>query len=207
MLPNFSHPFPFQEPLGVLIYIDFKIFFGNNEIMNRKKKENLIKNGYFFNPTKGKLSLEQVVEEILNYFSSKSEKFYDVIVGCDSSSGEEPSFPVAIVVLRKGEGGRFFLKKIHYRNRKFYHWRMRILEEVLLSCELALWLREILEKKIKNLPFIPNYQFRYIHADIGENGITKDMIREVIGLIKGNGFEPKIKPESFVASVVADRFS
>jgi len=26
-------------------------------------------------------------------------------------------------------------------------------------------------------------------------------------LIKGNGFEPKIKPESFVASTVADRYS
>jgi predicted RNase H-related nuclease YkuK (DUF458 family) len=52
-----------------------------------------------------------------------------------------------------------------------------------------------------------NYQFRYIHADIGENGATKDMIKEVIGLIKGNGFEPKIKPEAFVASTVADRYS
>jgi predicted RNase H-related nuclease YkuK (DUF458 family) len=33
------------------------------------------------------------------------------------------------------------------------------------------------------------------------------MIKEVIGLIRGNGFEPKIKPESFVASVVADRYA
>ena len=80
---------------------------------------------------------------------------------------------------------------------------MRILEEVLLSCELALFLRENLEKKLKDF----NYQFRYIHADIGENGDTREMIREVTGLIKGNGFEPKIKPESYVASTVADRYS
>jgi predicted RNase H-related nuclease YkuK (DUF458 family) len=33
------------------------------------------------------------------------------------------------------------------------------------------------------------------------------MIKEVTGLIRGNGFEPKIKPESFVASTVADRYS
>jgi predicted RNase H-related nuclease YkuK (DUF458 family) len=33
------------------------------------------------------------------------------------------------------------------------------------------------------------------------------MIREVTGLIRGNGFEPKIKPESFAASTVADRYS
>ncbi len=159
----------------------------------------------FFNPTKGNLSFDGVVNEIISYISEKPEKFYDLIVGCDSSSGEEPNFPLAIVILRKGEGGRFFLKKIHYKNKKFYNLKQRILEEVLLSCQLALNLREALEKKTrgKNL----NYQFRYIHADIGENGVTKDMIKEVIGLIKGNGFEAKIKPEAFVASVVADRYS
>jgi len=33
------------------------------------------------------------------------------------------------------------------------------------------------------------------------------MIKEVTGLIRGNGFEAKIKPESFAASTVADRYS
>ena len=161
--------------------------------------------GYFYNPTRGNLNVSQVVEEIFGYMKEKPERTYDIIVGCDSSSGEEPYFPVAVVVLRKGEGGRFFLKRIGYKNRKFYTWKTRILEEVMLSCELALFLRENFETKIN--PVNLNYQFRYIHADIGEQGETKDMIREVTGLIRGNGFEPKIKPESFVASSVADRYS
>jgi len=161
--------------------------------------------GYFYNPTKGNLKIKEVVEEIIDYLSEKPERFYDIIVGCDSSSGEEPNFPLAIVVLRVGEGGRFFLKKIRYQNRKFYNLKQRVLEEVFLSCQLALHLREILKEKTKEKKF--DYQFRYIHADIGENGVTKDMIKEVIGLIKGNGFEPKIKPESFAASIVADRYS
>jgi predicted RNase H-related nuclease YkuK (DUF458 family) len=162
-------------------------------------------NGYFFNPTKGNLRIEGVIDELSNYISEKPEKFYDVIVGCDSSSGEEPHFPLAVVILRVGEGGRFFLKRIAYKGRKFYNWKTRILEEVFLSCQLALYLRENFEKKISQRNF--RYQFRYIHADVGGNGKTKDMIKEVTGLIKGNGFEPKIKPESFVASTVADRFS
>jgi len=161
--------------------------------------------GYFYNPSRGNLKVNQVIDEILDYLSEKPEKFYDIIVGCDSSSGDEPHFPVAVVILRKGEGGRFFLKKIGYKNRKFYNWKTRVLEEVLLSCELALFLRENVENKLKVNSF--NYQFRYIHADIGENGATRDMIKEVTGLIRGNGFEPKIKPESFVASTVADRYS
>jgi len=161
--------------------------------------------GQFYNPTRGDLKIDQVAEEILGYIGDKPEKFYDIIVGCDSSSGETPNFPVAVVILRVGEGGRFFLKKISYKNRKFYNWKTRILEEVFLSCELALFLRESLEKKLKDTSF--NYQFRYIHADIGENGDTREMIKEVTGLIRGNGFEPKIKPESYAASTVADRYS
>ena len=161
--------------------------------------------GNFYNPSRGNLKIDQVIDEILGYIGDKPEKFYDIIVGCDSSSGETPDFPVAVVILRVGEGGRFFLKKINYKNRKFYNWKTRILEEVFLSCELALFLRESLEKTLKDSPF--NYQFRYIHADIGENGDTREMIKEVTGLIRGNGFEPKIKPESYAASTVADRYS
>jgi len=162
--------------------------------------------GHFYNPSRGNLAVEEVIKEILGYLGEKPEKFYDIIVGCDSSSGKEPSFPVAVVILRMGEGGRFFLKKVSYKNRKFYNWKERILEEVLLSCELALFLRENLENKISTLNH-PRYQFRYIHADIGENGQTKDMIKEVVGLIRGNGFEPKIKPEAYVSSKVADRYT
>lgn len=163
--------------------------------------------GYFYNPSRGNLSLDGVIEEVAKYMEEKNERFYDIIVGCDSSSGQEPHFPVAIVVLRRGEGGRFFLKKISYQNRKFYNWKERVLEEVLLSCELALCLKEKFEKKIRDLSPSLNYQFRYIHADVGEQGETKDMIKEVVGLIRGNGFEPKIKPEAYAASVVADRYS
>lgn len=169
--------------------------------------EDIFNNGYFFNPTCGNLTLDGVLEEIFKHMNQRPDKFYDIIVGCDSSSSEEPNFPVAIVVLRQNEGGRFFLKKIKYSGgRKFFGWRQRIQNEVLLSIELALLLKEKLAEATDNNPGL-NYQLRYIHADVGENGLTKDMIKEVVGLIKGNGFEPKIKPESYVASTLADRYA
>ncbi len=166
-----------------------------------------LSDGNFYNPTRGNLSLKETIEELVKYMSEKPEKFYDVVVGCDSSSNEEPHFPVALVALRVGEGGRFFLKKISYNDRKFYSYKTRILEEVYLSCEMAILLRDLLEKNIQEKGLKPNYQFCYIHADVGEKGKTKDMIKEVTGLIRGNGFEPCIKPASFAASVVADRYS
>jgi len=167
-------------------------------------------NGYFYNPSRGNLTLDGVIEELFSYMAEDSDKFYDIIVGCDSSSEEEPNFPVAVVILRKGEGGRFFLKKIKYpssANKRFVNWKARILNEVMLSCEFALSLKEKIEKKAAQVNNPSNYQFLYIHADVGENGQTKDMIKEVVGLIRGNGFEPKIKPESYVASIVADRYT
>ena len=153
--------------------------------------------GKFFNPTKGTLSMEQVFEEIRTYTEEKQEKEYEIIVGCDSSSSLEPTFPLVIVVLRHGEGGRFFILKVKYpEGRQFHGLHERILQEGLLSCEFASFLREHFGEKTP-----------HIHADIGEHGPTKDMIREITGLIRGNGFEPVIKPESFAASSVADRFS
>lgn len=172
--------------------------------------ENNIQNGKFFSPSKGDLSFNQVITEIFSYMQESSEDAYEVVVGCDSPSSDKPFFPIAIVVLRVGSGGRFFLKKMHYPEeflKKFVVWKNRILQEVYLSCELALQLREALENKNKELNYNFNYQFEYIHADVGERGKTKEMIKEVVGLIKSNGFEARIKPYSFAATVVADRYT
>jgi uncharacterized protein len=168
-------------------------------------------NGHFFNPTKGNLSLEGVLDEMIGYMSLKPEGSYEIIVGCDSSSIDNPHFPIAVAILRTGEGGRFFLKTITYpesMSKKFSFWRNRITEEVILSCEMALAMRDSFKKKMESLKDNNfQYNFRYIHADIGENGKTKDMIKELTGMIIGNGFEPKIKPESYVASSLADKYS
>ena len=168
----------------------------------------VISKGIFYNPTKGQMDLQGVLQELILYLKEKPERDYEIIVGCDSSAVEEPTFPVVIVVLRKKEGGRFFLTKVRYpAPRKFYNIHDRILEEVLLSCQLALWLRENFARKAEKEGLLVPYQLQYIHADVGENGVTRDMIKEVTGLIRGNGFTPMIKPQSFAASSVADRFA
>jgi predicted RNase H-related nuclease YkuK (DUF458 family) len=174
--------------------------------------DHAIISGEFFSPSIGNLTFQEVIRQIHAYISAQPEFFYDIVVGCDSPSSDKPFFPIAIVVLRKGAGGRFFLKKMHYPDaylKRFMHinWKQRILQEVYLSCELALVLKETLEKEFGASRPNFNYQFAYIHADVGEQGKTKEMVKEVTGLIRANGFEPKIKPESFAASVIADRYT
>ncbi|MCK4816393.1 hypothetical protein KA005_11550, partial [bacterium] len=44
-----------------------------------------------------------------------------------------------------------------------------------------------------------------IHIDVGPLGPTREMIREVVGMVNGNGFTAKTKPEAWGASTVADK--
>jgi hypothetical protein len=44
-----------------------------------------------------------------------------------------------------------------------------------------------------------------IHVDVGQDGPTRDMIQELVGMIIAHGYAAKTKPESFAASKVADR--
>ena len=65
---------------------------------------------------------------------------------------------------------------------------------------------EVAEKVLTELKKFPLPEFEFeIHADIGENGPTKAMIQEVVGMIRANNFQVKTKPESYAASNVADR--
>jgi len=46
-----------------------------------------------------------------------------------------------------------------------------------------------------------------IHVDAGQNGETKNIVNSIVGMVKGNGFNVKIKPESYCASTVADKYT
>ena len=46
-----------------------------------------------------------------------------------------------------------------------------------------------------------------IHLDIGKNGPTKDLIRELEGWVTAMGYDCEIKPESYAASSIANIYS
>ncbi len=157
---------------------------------------------HFQSPTKGKLDLDNVLNSIVDFILQDLKSVYSIIVGTDSEGKENPEFVTAIVVHRIGNGGIFFYKKT--KNNKKYTLRTRIYEETMISLSLALKLREKLEKRL--LKIIPkNYKNLEIHTDIGQTGETKEMIKEIVGMVRGNGFEVKIKPEAFGATKIADR--
>lgn len=155
----------------------------------------------FHSPTKGRMELDRVVREISSFFDEDSERKYRLIVGTDSNGDKKADFVTAVIAYRVGRGGRYFWKKTN--GGKIYHTlRDRIYEEVTLSLGVA---QDILgQLKSLNIKESPIYDLQ-IHIDVGQNGPTKDMIKEVVGMVRGNGFKAKIKPSSYGASIVADK--
>jgi predicted RNase H-related nuclease YkuK (DUF458 family) len=45
------------------------------------------------------------------------------------------------------------------------------------------------------------------HIDVGTKGETRKLIKEMVGYFEGMGIDAKIKPDSFVASSYANRYS
>lgn len=152
----------------------------------------------FHSPTHGKLNFDSVLDKLLEYVGAAPGLEYELIIGTDSMpSGIEAEFVSAIVVHRKNAGGIYFWSKRHQSNLRTL--RDRIFLEALHSLKLAEQLIEKLHEK-------EVVDFRLtIHVDVGPNGETKQMIHEVVGMIKGSGFEVKTKPDSYGASSVADR--
>jgi len=159
---------------------------------------------FFNNPTKGRLTFEETILEIANFVLEEPKKIYKLIVGTDSNGKSDPDFVTAITIHRVGKGGRYYWTKIH--KEKMPTIRQRIYEETMISLNLAAILREKLEKKLAELHPL-NHEDLEIHTDIGEHGDTREMIKEIVGMVRGNGFEVRIKPEAYGASVVADKYT
>jgi len=163
----------------------------------------------FLNSSFGlRLTIEQTVAEIIRFMRDDPRRRYKVTVGTDSErlANGSADFVTAVVVHRVGNGGRYFWRR--FQLGKFHTLRDRIIKEVLISLELGKQilsaLKELSESATIEGSPLPQWDFE-IHVDIGENGPTKPMIQEVVGMIRASNFEAITKPGSYAASNVADR--
>ncbi len=154
----------------------------------------------FMSPTLGHLTFEEIIAKILAFISREPEFGYKIIVGTDSQPLREKKadFVTAIILHRIGKGGVYFWQR--ERKEGMANLYQRIFQEAAFSLELAQKLMDNLQDE--NDGFAKNLE---IHVDIGVNGETRKIIGEVVGMIRGNGFVAKIKPQSWGASTVADK--
>ncbi len=158
----------------------------------------------FYSPTQGWLSFKDTVNSIFNFIREEPQFHYRLIIGTDSRETDDSPpvqlFVTAIVIHRIGWGARYFWRKTHVHN--FYTIRDRIYQEALLSLQTSQKLMEFLNSFPDN--HLSNYNVE-IHVDMGNNGPTRSLIKEIVGMIESMGFVAKVKPDSFGASRVAHR--
>ena len=155
----------------------------------------------FNSPSKGAMNLSDVIGDIYGYMHESDRHNYEVIIGTDSQVYMRTDFITAIVVRRVGAGGRYFWMRDQQNNYKTM--RERIYTETMKSIDVAGVFSKHLYSVLKNEEKFKNFNIE-IHVDVGEVGPTREMIKEVVGMVRGNGYEVKIKPFSFGAFVVAD---
>ncbi len=156
----------------------------------------------FISPTDGKLTLEETYRTILKFIRDHPENSYKLIIGTDSQpGGERCSYVTAIVIYRRGRGGRFF----YYRENSPQKCGMkqRIFYEVSRSLNVASQLTGFLAEE-EELDEEIDIE---IHVDVGEKGPTSNIIKEVVGMVVGSGYDALIKPDAYAASTVADKYT
>jgi len=154
----------------------------------------------FNSPTSGKLSIEKIAKIIGDYIKKNPYDEFQLVIGTDSNGSQELQFVTAIVIYRKGKGGRYFYKKFSKSN--IFHLKHKIYAEATASLETGQKLLQSL-RKYWNGPDLKGAL--EIHIDVGENGPTKELVKEITGMVLSQGFRAKIKPYSYAASLVADR--
>lgn len=162
----------------------------------------------FKNINDEEFDIDQIIEQIKLFLKSDTNSRYSLTIGTDSETrvykgkAEVLELITAIVIYRKGYGGRYFWTKTKMSKNKSL--RDKIYQEVLLSLDVA---REFVPKLKQQLNGQSSLYDLEIHIDVGEVGKTREMIKEVVGIVTGMGFVAKTKPYSYAASNIADRYN
>ncbi|OGH02489.1 MAG: hypothetical protein A2798_02450 [Candidatus Levybacteria bacterium RIFCSPHIGHO2_01_FULL_37_17] len=161
----------------------------------------------FQSKTHGLLSISGIIDRIKSFLEENPDAEYSLVIGTDShekkilgNGGSSINLVTAILIHRKGFGGKYFWRKEQQKN--IHTLRDKIYRETLTSLTFASIFVPLFKKTLNGSA--PKYNLE-IHVDVGEHGDTREMIKEVVGMVTGNGYVAKTKPDAYAASYVADK--
>lgn len=168
---------------------------------------NLDESTMFRSIRKDQLNFEQVCGEIITFIEADRDSSYRISVGTDSQVGSKTVFVSCIHIHRIGKGAIGFLHK-HEMQRPVKNLREKIYLETCASLQLAYMFDEARMRRIRqSMGGRSREIFFEFHIDVGRKGQTKSLINEMVGMVKGLDFIPKIKPDSYCASSFADKYT
>ncbi len=157
----------------------------------------------FNSTTCGRLEGPALMEELLDYFRAAPHQPYLLTVGTDSRQIRETCSIVSVVaVQRVGRGGRYFWRR--FTRDSLPTLRRRMYMEASESLTLASELSRALDGRLEEVSGSLDLNLE-IHVDVGHRGPTREMMNEIVGMIRGSGYPVRTKPDAYCAAVVADR--
>jgi uncharacterized protein len=159
------------------------------------------------------LSFEQVFQRILKFMKSEPCGNYRLMVGTDSQVHKiKTVFITGIVIQNEGSGVWACIKKVTVP-RKMTQLHERISLELSLTEEIVSLFSN--EKKDSLINIVLPYLYEGAtftmegHIDIGagSRNKTSTFVKEMVARIESMGVEPKIKPDAFVASSYANKYT
>ena len=164
-------------------------------------------NELFSRPNGTKVSVQEAAEIAAKYIAERSASMYTVTIGTDSQNFDKTKMVEVIAVHRVGNGGIFFYRTNYVR--LIQNLRQKIQEETQRSLELASAFFDEFHESLSLLGHdLDHLSIKcQIHCDVGHNGNTKAMIQEIVGWVRSLGYECAIKPDSYAASGIANKYS
>ncbi|WP_042454530.1 ribonuclease H-like YkuK family protein [Neobacillus dielmonensis] len=159
------------------------------------------------------ISFDQVMGRILEFMQNDPRGNYRLMVGTDSQVHKTYTrFITGIVIQNVGKGVWACIRKVVVP-RKMNHLHERISLELSLTEEIVSLFTDQRKNDMINivLPYV--YQGATFtmegHIDIGSGNRNKtsEFVKEMVARMESMGVEPKIKPDAFVASSYANRYT
>jgi predicted RNase H-related nuclease YkuK (DUF458 family) len=167
----------------------------------------------FQNLQENKMSFDQVFEHIVKFMQLRPYGSYRLMVGTDSQVHQTQTvFITGIVIQNEGNGVWACIRKVIIP-RRMLHLHERISYELSLSEEMVSLFTEERKNQLINIVLPYLYQGATFsmegHIDIGagKRNKTSEFVKEMVARMEAMGVEPKIKPNAFVASSYANRYT
>lgn len=167
----------------------------------------------FQNLQENNLSFEQVFERIVQFMKLNPNGNYRLMVGTDSQVHRTNTiFITGIVIQNKGKGVWACIRKVIIpRQMTALHERISLelsLTEEIVSMFTNERKNQLIEMILPHLYEGATFTMEgHIDIGAGKKNKTSEFVREMVTRIESMGVEPKIKPNAFVASSYANRYT
>jgi predicted RNase H-related nuclease YkuK (DUF458 family) len=182
--------------------------------MSKQLKNKLlhVHNLSFRNTTQNNMTLPIVFKNILHFMNQDPMGKYKFIIGTDSQAHSGyTTFVTGIVIQREGRGVWACYRKVYIDRR--LELREKIMMETVYTQEVASFFDTDKENEMISIIYPHLYHGATFekegHLDVGsgKKNKTRIFVEEMVMMIESVGLTAKIKPDSYVASAYANKYT